>query len=69
MDSKINKNIITVVGNTPIEDIVFDGPTYDDFILEQEKIRKESQDLKESAIQKLKKLGLTEDEAKAIAGL
>ena len=47
----------------------FYGPTYEEWqaALEAERLAQES--LKQSALEKLSKLGLTEEEAKAVIGL
>jgi hypothetical protein len=69
MGSKINKEeIITVVGETPLEDIVFDGPTFDEYMAEQEATREELTQARESGMAKLVALGLTETEARAVIG-
>jgi hypothetical protein len=68
MDSETN-DTYTVVGDTPIEDIVFSGPTFDEFMAEQEATRLAQQAAKESGLLKLVALGLTEEEARAVIGL
>lgn len=68
MDSETNE-IITVVGDIPLEDITFDGPTFDEFMAEQEASRAAQAAAKESGMKKLINLGLTEEEAKAVIGL
>ena len=67
MDSETNE-IITVVGTTPIEDVVFSGPTFDEFMAEQETVRVAQLSAKQSGLLKLVSLGLTEEEAKAVIG-
>lgn len=68
MDLETN-NIITVVGDIPLEDVIFNGPTYEEFMAEEELKRAAILQAKQSGMAKLISFGLTEEEAKAIVGV
>lgn len=65
MDTDNNNQEIIFEAGEPKEPLVFEGLTYDEW----QKSLEDKEAHKVSALAKLAKLGLTEDEAKAVIGL